>query len=479
MNFANGGDILQSDRTVARRWLVLAASSLVLAGSLALALVVARTPAIGALLGDPLVFKRALVVHVVLSLIIWFYAFVAGLFTLVPSRAPRAPLGRAAPWLGALAVALLVVAAGVPRAQPVLSNYIPVIDHPLFIAGLVLFAVALALCLLDPRLLPGNETPAGPVTLPDAARVGLRASALAVIAALATFFATWLALPRSLASADYYELLFWGGGHVLQFASVAAMVAVWMALLTPVQGASPLSRPQAVVVFGLLVLPALAGPVLALQDPLLAPYRLDFMRLMQWGIFPQVGLAFGACVWGFLRAAKAKRLFDGWRRDPRVWAFLTSASLTLLGFVLGALIRGSNTMVPAHYHAAIGAVTAAFMGMTWTLMAPLGMPVQSARLRRWTRVQPVLFGVGQAVFALGFGLAGAHGADRKAYAAEQVTRVPMEVFGLCVMGAGGLIAVAGGLLFLFAFFASWRRSWGAEAAAHLPRGRAPWTQTHP
>ena len=45
-------------------------------------------------------------------------------------------------------------------------------------------------------------------------------------------------------------------------------------------------------------------------------------------------------------------------------------------------------------------------------------------------------------------LGGMHGLSRKAYGTEQHIRSAGELMGLGVMGAGGLIAVAGGLLFL-------------------------------
>ena len=39
---------------------------------------------------------------------------------------------------------------------------------------------------------------------------------------------SWAATPRELDAKAYYELVFWGGGHVLQVANVAAMLAVWL-----------------------------------------------------------------------------------------------------------------------------------------------------------------------------------------------------------------------------------------------------------
>jgi heme/copper-type cytochrome/quinol oxidase subunit 1 len=130
--------------------------------------------------------------------------------------------------------------------------------------------------------------------------------------------------------------------------------------------------------------------------------------------------------------------------------FIASALLCCFGFVLGACIRSSTTLVPAHYHANLGAVTVAFMSAAYLLLHALEKPGAPKR-DRWkvARWQLLLFGVGQTIFVLGFAVGGAYGLGRKAYAAEQHVRTAGEYVGLIVMGLGGLVAVAGGLWFLF------------------------------
>jgi cytochrome c oxidase subunit 1 len=119
-----------------------------------------------------------------------------------------------------------------------------------------------------------------------------------------------------------------------------------------------------------------------------------------------------------------------------------------MGFALGALIRGSTTLVPGHYHCAIGAVTIALMAVAYefcTTAGPVGLIPAPWRRARW---QLLLFGSGQAVFGLGFALAGAYGMGRKQYGVEQHVRSLGEYLGLTVMGLGGLVAVVGGVFFL-------------------------------
>jgi hypothetical protein len=438
----------QTQRDLARRWLGLAVGSLVLAGLFSLVLVVGRMPPFSDWITDPLFFRRCLVVHVTLALGVWFYSYLAALFALLPAEGGAGRAARFSPYLALAGLAMIMAAAGLPGTEPVLSNYVPMIDHPLFVAGLVTFAAAVLSSLLDRRLLPAREVAAGLFDVPAEARPAFRAAALAFLLAMLTFLAAALTTPRWLPAATYYETVAWGGGHVLQFASVAAMMGVWLTLLGNALGRPVMSRRMSAALFAALVLPLFFAPVLAVRGD-----RVAFTRLMELAIFPVTLFVLGMC----LRAIRAAR--PSWR-DPAVAGFGISAVLTVLGFVLGALIHGSNTLVPAHYHAAIGAVTASFMAFTWPLLERLGVSVGTGRLARAATWQPVMFGIGQTVFAFGFAFAGAHGMGRKLYGQEQHVRSLAETAGLAVMGLGGLVAVAAGLLFLAIVSSAWLRAYG-------------------
>jgi heme/copper-type cytochrome/quinol oxidase subunit 1 len=91
------------------------------------------------------------------------------------------------------------------------------------------------------------------------------------------------------------------------------------------------------------------------------------------------------------------------------------------------------------------------------MLGAFGFSIATPRLRRAAAWQPLVYGIGQMVFAAGFGLAGAYGMSRKAYGAEQAVRSTAETAGLAIMGVGGFVAIAGGLLFLGVVFAIWRR----------------------
>lgn len=439
-----------------RRALGLAVGSLLLAGCFSLLLIIGRLPMFAGWVTDPLFFKRCLVLHVDLALIVWFFAFAAGLYALLPGDRFSHGLYRLGFALAAGGVLTMIAGTMLPGTVPVLANYVPVIDNPVYVTGLVLFFGGLLFCFMNERLFvrPHEVSVHAPASVwspfrvtPEVA-IALKTAALAYLVAMTTFVASWAATPRDLPAAIHYEVVFWGGGHVLQVANVAAMLAVWLLLLSSLLKAPVLSVRQARWLFALLLAPHLLAPLLTVQGTMGSFYRLGFTRLMQFGIAPVVVIILGMCLWRLRHAWRAGVIGRADFGHPRLVGFAVSAALTLTGFVLGSLVRGVNTMIPAHYHASIGAVTAVFMAVTFVLLPSLGLASPEGRWRKLIPWQLVLFGGGQVIFAIGFGLGGMHGLSRKAYGAEQYVRSLGEWLGLCVMSVGGLVAVAGGLLFL-------------------------------
>jgi hypothetical protein len=482
------------DYSLTRGALGLAIGSLLLAGCFSLLLVVGRIPGLAEWVSDPQFFKRCLVLHVDLALIVWFFAFAAGLYSLLPGDRASHTAFRTGFAVACGGVLAMIAGTMIPRTAPVLANYVPVIDNAMYVAGVALFFGGLVLCFFNGRLLieprerfplipalfpgererripsfgestrfelantrrtvlplPGGEGRGegnGPFRITPDIASGLKTTALAYLVAITTFFVSWLATPRGLDAKAYYELVFWGGGHVLQVANVAAMLAVWLLLLSSLLKGPVLSPRVARVLFAVLLAPHLVALLLTFNGTVAPLYRLGFTRLMQFGIAPVVVVILAICL---------RRLWRAWRdgvidradlRDARFIGFAASAALTVTGFLMGAAIRNSTTMIPAHYHASIGAVTVAYMAVTYLLLKPLGFPLPNLRLQRLIPWQLALFGFGQVIFAIGFGVGGFHGLSRKAYGAEQHIRSLGELIGLGVMGAGGLVAVAGGLLFL-------------------------------
>jgi hypothetical protein len=420
------------DRTsvrLARAWLVLGIAALAGAGLLAILLALSRTPGVQDLLPQGDFFRAALIVHVNLSVLIWFMAFAAALWSLAGSE-HYAFVGTAAVGLAALGTVLMVVSPFFPDARPLLNNYIPILRQPVFFAGLLLAGAGLALAMLR-----GLATI--PIAAGDPGRLAVWLSALIGTAAFAVTWHSWAVLPGTLEGQGYFEMLFWGGGHVLQFqhALLAALAWLWLA---EVLGVPPrLTFGQAASLFTLAALPVLAVPAILVAAPAgSGHYVAHFARLMEFGhplLLPLILLALLA-----LWRARGQS-------SPARSALAASLTLFIVGGVLGYLIRGVNVVIPAHYHGAIVGVTLAFMGLTYVLLPKLGFGTAEGRMARW---QPYVYGGGQLLHVLGLAWSGGYGVQRKVAGAEQMLVTLPQKLGMGLMGLGGLIAVIGGVMFV-------------------------------
>ena len=429
-------------RRLASAWLLLGVGALALAGIFAILLVVARAPGTDSLFPTQDFFRVALIVHVDQSVLIWFLAFAGFLWSLGGARARG--VGWTAFGLAATGCLLVAAAPFLGATQPSLNNYVPVLDHGLFLAALGIFGVGILLQVVAylSRALPGPSDPLA---------VGVFTSALAVLIAAVSFLWTWLGLPGHWAGKAFYEYLFWGPGHVLQFAYTQIMLTAWIWLCRSTARPLPVSDPWLSALLVLGILPLVMVPVVhGLYAPDSAETRLAFMRLMQYGN------AIAAVPIGLLVAVSLVRNRENEISDDRLPAFralVASLVLFAIGGLLGASIAGVNTVIPAHYHGSIVGVTLALMGLTYHLLPQLGFGTASGRMARW---QPGVYAAGQLLHIGGLAASGVLGIQRKtAGAAQGLDGVARTFMG--IMGLGGLLAVIGGILFVLVVLRAWVR----------------------
>lgn len=441
-------------RPLALAWFALGCFAVLASGLFSVLLVLSRTPQLQFLLPVADFFRVTLVVHVDLSVLVWFLAFAGGVWTLGGSARAIA-LGWSAFVAAALGTVVLCLAPFVQNATPVMSNYVPVLDGSVFLGGLLLFA--LGMVLLCVRAVLAME--AGHSDGAAAMRFGLSASMVAVAVAVVCFVWSGLQLPRSLDPRIYYELLFWGGGHVLQFGYTLLMLVAWLWLASATGARVPLTPRLVALLFGLALIGVFLTPMTYLAYPVTSVEHHQWQTLlMRYGgglVIPPIGLA---VVWSML----APRPFT-----PAQWPLATSllASLVLFcaGGIIGFLISGNNVRIPAHYHGCIVGVTLAMMGVIYRLLPEFGMAAADTRLALW---QPIVYGVGQLMHIVGLVWSGGYGVQRKVAGADQVLRTTQETLGMGLMGLGGLVAIIGGVLFLVVVLTSVRRAVRSSGGVH-------------
>jgi hypothetical protein len=427
-----------SRRALAAGWLALALAALAASGVFSLLLVLSRAPATKDWF--PLVdfFHVALVVHVDLSVLVWFAAF-GGIFWSLNSAPRWLGLGWAA-LAAALAGTLLMAAAPFAGGgRPVIANYIPVLDEPVFLTGLSVFAAGTVLGVLRgmatvPRV--GTRLDAG-----GALRFGLNTSLVSAAVALIAFGWSYLEVPAGLDAKAYYELLFWGGGHVLQFTWTLLMFAAWL-WLGEASGAPAALKPRtAALLFGIGLVSVFLTPVIYLA------YDVGSVEHHRWNTW-LMRFGGGLAILPFMLAA-AVGLLRAVRPDERQRGLRTALATSLIlfgvGGAIGVIIQGSNVRIPAHYHGCIVGVTLAFMGLAYHLLPALGWGEVRGRL---AALQLWLYAGGQLLHVAGLVWSGGYGVQRKVAGAAQALRSTEEIVAMGVMGAGGLIAVIGGVMFL-------------------------------
>jgi hypothetical protein len=268
-------------------------------------------------------------------------------------------------------------------------------------------------------------------------------------------------LPQDLVGKAYYEILFWGGGHALQFTWTLLMLVGWLWLASICGARLPISPRLTVLMF-----------VLALASVFVTPYAylahdvatVEHRNLHTWAMRLGGGIAIAPIALAVVMGLWSARRGDKSTRPLRA-ALVSSMALFAAGGLIGAMINGSNVKIPAHYHGCIVGVTLAFMGLVYHLLPRLGYGAVHGRM---ATLQPYLYGAGQLLHIIGLVWSGGYGVQRKVAGSEQVLRSTAEVFGMGLMGLGGLVAIS---------VAAVRARRSARCAAR-PRGvsaSGPWT----
>lgn len=423
-----------------RAWSGVAIGSLALAGVFALLLAFSRIPGIEDVFPWPLgFFHKGLVIHVVFSFVIWFLAVFGALLALVGAHATGgesrfAGAGRVAILGATAACPLLFIPALLDRGEPTFNNYVPVIIDPLYYAGIAVLAASVALAVLRYfAAMAGRPAAREPVPL------ALTAGGVIYLIALMCGLIALALLTDEAPSFSFNEELFWGSGHVLQFLNTLLLVTAWFVLAGSVPNRPGGSVRLMVAAIALLTLASLAAPVFYVLFETFSAEQAQAFTDLQYALALPALLAALAVAGGWTRPWP-------WR-EPAFLCLVLSALVFAAGGVLGPFVDGADTRTPAHYHGVIAGVTLSFMGLFFAVILPaLGRAV---RRSRWLYAQIWLFAVGQFAACIGLFLAGGFGAPRKAAGGEQGLEGIGAIAGMAMNGVGGLVAVIGGVLFIW------------------------------
>jgi hypothetical protein len=300
----------------------------------------------------------------------------------------------------------------------------------------VLLGVSLALPVLRLLILLSRKR------FVEAGAFGVACAGVIYLIAMVCFVAGYLTLPENTGVVGAAEYVTWGGGHILQFANTALMLCGFYLLARITLGETPLPAPWFKAMMLLLVAGAAAGPLLYLTFEGGSPaMRLTFTHLYWYALPLPTTVVLGSVAALFIRRRR-----DLWRSAPEVKGVIAALILFAFGGLIGFFEGSVDTRTPSHYHAMLIAVTLGFIALYFGLFLPLlGRRTERRRLRT---AMYLLLGSGQFIHSLGLYIAGLEGVARKtAGAAQEIDTVTKLTF-LVVQGVGGVIAVAGGIIFI-------------------------------
>lgn len=432
----------------ARNWLWLGIIALGIAGVWALFLGLGRMPQLKDVEILTRLFRVALVVHVDLSVLMWFVA-IAGMGWALLLPQPRYAQWRRAGFYTIGAATLLIAVSPLDTAhwQVYISNYIPVLHNLPFLMGLGLLAAGLTVMTLPVAF--HYATLRARSAVPHDLH-GFLYAAFTTLLALIAFALAGHLMPRLENLQLSFETLFWAGGHILQATYTLLMMSAWIALVELLSGEA-LNKRAVQAAYGITVLYALAHMAGFALYPFDSPEFIAYHT--------KVMISFGGIGVGILALLTISRLWSARKlitRAQRAYAAALIASLTVFiaGGMLGMLIKGQNVTIPAHYHGAIVGVTLALMGLAYAMLPRFGhRSVAATRMAFW---QPVISGVGQLMHIGGLAYSGGYGVLRKTPAGETPNLTSDVYVALGFVGMGTLMSVIGGLLFVVVMIRAFR-----------------------
>ncbi|MDE5062667.1 cbb3-type cytochrome c oxidase subunit I [Wolbachia endosymbiont of Drosophila tsacasi] len=412
---------IQNNAPLCRKWIFLAVCALACSGLLSIIVIFLRLPFISSLVPSAqYIFDNALVIHVNLSILVWMCSIISLLFII--------NLQNTNSWfnfswvLSTLSVLLMFISAFVPNTEVIKSNYIPVLQNKLFLFGLGLFTTSI---LVNAML---AYTSKKEVSFLSVGQIGL---VIILVSSFLCFVLAYQNMPPDLYHSDknlFYEYLFWGSGHLLQFAFTQGMFLVYL-IISDVSLASSNK---------ITILPLFINTILAIGAPFVYfVYPVDSAKLIQFFTwYMRIAGAVLPCFLIILVCCNI-RTFTNDKSNYLLHSFL----LFIYGDVLGVLTIEGNVTIPAHYHGSVVGITIAFMNFIYWLLTKLNFKEVKSSM---VRLQIYTYSVGHFLHITGLVLLGGYGALRKVADLPSISSMLARA---CFI-AGGAISVIGGMLFV-------------------------------
>lgn len=442
------------------KWLKNGIIALAIAGLYSIILVLLRTPQLSYFFTDKSMFKSALVIHVNLSVLVWMLSIVAMIWSLNKFKTGFEGVYSVLAFLGMVLMSLSPLC---PESVPVMNNYIPMLENIVFIVGLSLFGVGVLCYAVQTVFTSFIRCYEG---------YGGRLIAINNFTSSLMYILVWFCFAFSYLQLDslieivpldldfYYEMLYWSGGHLLQFIYTQLLMIVLLLLLETWKGGEVKFSSVYEVLLALNFFLSLAVFIGHAKFDLADGEFKEFYTLHMiytGGVVPTIFIALL-----YFEAFQTRKKYI-----PNFIpvSFFASSLLFLSGGLIGVIISGVNVTIPAHYHGSIVGISIALMGLGYLVcfrhkvleniidnsgviskffvFAGKNSPEKGIRT---ASLQILVLTAGQLLHVVGLALAGGYGVLRKTPGGDIAFSAKIY---MGMVGGGGLIAIIGGLMFVY------------------------------
>ncbi len=421
-------------RCVFIAWFILAVMALAASGIYSFLPYALRTPFLAKYIDLKHLFNVSLMVHVNLGILIWFMSCSAMLMIIV-TKESYIPISLVAFLSSVVGAIFIATSPFIGASEAIKSDYIPILHNLVFIIGISLFITGI--------LLQAILTSLSYKKIKDnLVNFTIYMNAMIFLIVVICFVQSVYGINKVVGArfidlVEYYQLLFWGPGHLLQFCYIQLIIIVWMVIAKTLTPKLSLDNTIFICLQWFNFLLVAISIMVYWFYPIDSAQLYDFFTLHM----KYIGglLATIIAIWLLARMRINISKFEA-------VTLFSSIFLLLSGGFIGYLITGANVTVPAHYHGVILGITVGLMGLFYMILPKVGFRSVNNKHAIW---QIMIYTVGQFIHVAALAISGGYGVLRKAPGTELSVKAKMF---MGAMGVGGSLALIGGVLFVVLIF---------------------------
>lgn len=462
--------MIETDNKLAISWLKNGIWALALASLYSIVLVILRTPQLSQIITDKSLFESSLVIHVNLSVLAWLLSMTCIIWSY---RSQQLYVIHIFSKLALAGIALMTISPLIGHTNPIMNYYVPILENIWFVVGLSLFVSSILYFSIlvfinsfnDFFLKEENNTaqilPVVKFTslLMYIMVWGCLSLSYKDVMALSNFFPIEIDC--------YYELLFWSGGHMLQFVYTQIVMFVWLVLAELWIGKRLIYYKvySSLFIINLILSLFVFYGHLVYQMPEY-DFKAFFTKHTQYcgGIAPMLLIA--VLIIDIFKIPTIKNNFTF-----ASIALIASILVFVSGSLIGVFISERNLSIPAHYHGSIVGISIGFLGFAYMFcfcdsVFAIPDPILSKQLltcslslkslndftdtsskySKWPNIQLIIITVGQLLHIAELVLVGGYEILQKKIHKEIALVVKCYIG---ILGVGELIIIIGGLMFVY------------------------------